>query len=505
MMASWEQTVRARNVIRQSVMTNGTSKEPALLRIARWADSVGRDHGDHAWIAEDAFVDTLACMAAGVGEPVTERLIDAFGESGRGQSVILFTNATSAPATAALVNATAAHATELDDWDNATEAHMSAVIVPALLAVSESRRTSGAALIDAFLIGLEVGMICGEAINPGHLYGGWHPTSTIGSLGAAAACARLLGLDEARMAHAISLATTNAGLKCQVGTMAKPMFAGTAAQCGVQSALMAAAGITASLDALDGPNGVEAIRSSGQTDGFDEALQGLYRSRWIDRFALNRKPYPTCGIVHRPIDGIVSLMTEHRLRSRDIARVDVRLSQIEHDYCGISRPANVDEARFSVAFGVARTIADGQTSRGTSGPRDAEGRRLQDGARQGSCGHSRKPVRRGALSPCPGRDCSSGRPERSDIGPLRERLAGEPAVAGGHTREVQGQRWCGAGRFGRGHSAGCSEGSPECADARGSAAALLPGVRSPEPKELMRRCGAASSRFGLAGRAPWEA
>ena len=341
-------------------MTDGTSKEPALLRIAGWADSVGRDHGDHAWIAEDAFVDTLACMAAGVGEPVTERLIDAFGESGRGQSVILFTNATSAPATAALVNATAAHATELDDWDNATEAHMSAVIVPALLAVSESRRTSGAALIDAFLIGLEVGMICGEAINPGHLYGGWHPTSTIGSLGAAAACARLLGLDEARMAHAISLATTNAGLKCQVGTMAKPMFAGTAAQCGVQSALMAAAGITASLDALDGPNGVEAIRSSGQTGGFDEALQGLYRSRWIDRFALNRKPYPTCGIVHRPIDGIVSLMTEHRLRSRDIAQVDVRLSQIEHDYCGISRPANVDEARFSVAFGVARTIADGR-------------------------------------------------------------------------------------------------------------------------------------------------
>ena len=341
-------------------MTNRTSKKSALLRIAGWAGSVGRDHGEHARIAEDAFVDTFACMAAGVGEPVTERLIDAFGESDRGQSAILFTNATSAPVMAALVNATAAHATELDDWDNATEAHMSAVIVPALLAVSEPRETSGAALIDAFLIGLEVGMICGEAINPGHLYGGWHPTSTIGSLGGAAACARLLGLDEARMAHAISLATTNAGLKCQVGTMAKPMFAGTAAQCGVQSALMAAAGINASFDALDGPSSVEAIRSGGQTGGFDNVLQELSRSRWIDRFALNRKPYPTCGIVHRPIDGIVSLMTKHRLRFDDIARVDVSISQLEHQYCGISRPASVDEARFSVAFGVARTIADGQ-------------------------------------------------------------------------------------------------------------------------------------------------
>lgn len=341
-------------------MTNQTPKEPALLRIAGWAETVGQGHGDHARIAEDAFVDTFACMAAGVGEPVAVRLIDALCESCQGRSAILFTNAASAPATAALINATAAHATELDDWDNATEAHMSAVIVPALLAVAEPRGTTGAALIDAFLIGLEVGMICGEAINPGHLYGGWHPTSTIGSLGAAAACARLLGLDRARMAHAISLATTNAGLKCQVGTMAKPMFAGTASQCGVQSALMAAAGITASLDSLDGPNGVEAIRSGGQTGGFDKVLQELCRSRWIDRFSLNRKPYPTCGIVHRPIDGIVSLMTKHRLRSGEIAKVDVRISQVEYDYCGVPRPANVDEARFSVAFGVARTIADGQ-------------------------------------------------------------------------------------------------------------------------------------------------
>ena len=260
------------------------------------------------------------------------------------------------------MNATTGHAIELDDWDQATEAHMSTVIVPALLALSEHARASGPDLIDSYLAGLEVAMRFGEAINPGHLYRGWHPTSTIGALGGAAVCSRLLRLDARATANAISMATTNAGLKCQAGTLAKALHAGFAAQCAVQCTLLAEIGVEAAHDAFEGRIGVEVLRSTPDALGFAAAAKRLVAGSAVTQYGVVRKVYPTCGIMHRPMDGISALMAEHRLRLDEIESVTVIGSRPEFEHLRCHNPTDVSEARFCVEFGAAIALAFGQVT-----------------------------------------------------------------------------------------------------------------------------------------------
>ena len=110
-------------------------------------------------------------------------------------------------------------------------AHASAVLVPAVLAVGEARGCDGASLLDAYIVGLEAMGRVGEAVNYEHYERGWHATSTLGPIGAGAACGRLLGLDTEQMRACMSLAFSLAGgSKRQLGAMAKPVHAGLAAQ-----------------------------------------------------------------------------------------------------------------------------------------------------------------------------------------------------------------------------------------------------------------------------------
>ena len=141
---------------------------------------------------------------------------------------------------------------DFDDYDLASVSHPSAVLVPALIALGEERCASGSEILDAYIVGLEVIARVGMAVNMSHYALGWHATATIGAIGAAAACARIMNLNAEEIANAISLATSMAsGYKSQFGTMAKPVHAGLAAKSGVIAAAMGAAGITASSDTLD--------------------------------------------------------------------------------------------------------------------------------------------------------------------------------------------------------------------------------------------------------------
>src|SRR5690606_32820466 len=119
---------------------------------------------------------------------------------------------------------TAAHALDFDDNFDPAKAHASAVLVPAILALGEQEGASGRACLDAYVVGLQIMGRVGQGLNPAHRNRGWHATGTVGALGAAAACARLLRLPAEQAAFALSIATSMAGgFMSQFGTMTKPL------------------------------------------------------------------------------------------------------------------------------------------------------------------------------------------------------------------------------------------------------------------------------------------
>ncbi|MGO6667786.1 MmgE/PrpD family protein, partial [Rhizobium ruizarguesonis] len=148
--------------------------------------------------ARDAVVDTIGCMIAGRADESVAALTRAFdGEIAGGGKARLVTGGSASPSFAALINATAAHALDFDDNFHPARAHASAVLVPALLAVLTSCKvTSGRRFLEAYLAGLEAQAAVGFGVNPSHYNRGWHATATVGSIGAAAGVARLLGADE---------------------------------------------------------------------------------------------------------------------------------------------------------------------------------------------------------------------------------------------------------------------------------------------------------------------
>src|SRR6266850_3973686 len=229
--------------------------------------------------AARAVLDTIGVTLAGASEPAA-RIVQAVVSAEGGDACrILGTRARASASNAALANGTAAHALDYDDMCFVSLAHPSAPLVAAALAAAESTGACGRALLEAYVVGFELEGRLGRAMNPRHYQRGWHCTSTLGTIGAAAAAARLLGLGPDAAGHALSIAASEAsGLKENFGTMVKPLHAGLAARNGVLAALLAKAGMTASAAAIDGPQGFLAAMDS-ECRSIDGAAADL-GARW---------------------------------------------------------------------------------------------------------------------------------------------------------------------------------------------------------------------------------
>lgn len=283
---------------------------------------------------------------------------------------------TNAPS-AALVNGTAAHALDFDDDFDPAKAHPTAVLAPALIALAEQTRASGEQLLDAYIVGLQMIGRVGQGLNPFHRSRGWHATSTVGTVGAAAGCARLLGLDAEKTAHAISLSTSLAGgFMSQFGTMTKPLHAGIAAEGAVKAALMAAAGITAGSETLDGKTGmrtlmvgpdVEALKAEMEgTDYFGQKVafetQDVGHPLLIEQYGLKVKCYPNCGSLHRTLDAVLHLVHEHSFAPDDVVDVLVRLPGLHARNLMYDRPTTPMQAKFSLEYSVASALFHGEVT-----------------------------------------------------------------------------------------------------------------------------------------------
>lgn len=310
-----------------------------------------------------AVMDTAGCMMLGAGaEPGRIALAAAHGW-GAGAVPVPGTHARLPPRAAALVLGAAAHAHDLDDFTLVANDHPSAVLLPALLAAAHGRPVTGARLLDAYLTGLEVLFRLGAALNMGHYNRGWHTTRTLGTLGAAAAVARLTGLDADRTAAALSLATSlNAGSVGQFGTSAKPLHAGFSAEGGLTAAALAEAGATASPRALDGPTGLAALMAP---DGarWQSALAGLGSGWGILEHGLGAKLYPSCGYIHRAVDAAIALHRRLGIAAPDrVAGASVSLPTHFLAILPYGVPETPAEALFSPAWCVAVALATGDNA-----------------------------------------------------------------------------------------------------------------------------------------------
>lgn len=259
------------------------------------------------------------------------------------------------PADAALINGVAAHVLDFDDVG--IDGHPSAVLTPAILASAYAANASGKDILTAYVAGYETWAQLSR-LEPGAFYErGFHPTGLLGTIAAAAACARINRLSEAQTAHAIGIAASMAsGLVSNFGTMTKAFHAGRAAQSGVLAARLAASGFTAANDALDHPAGfLRAYSPSGRPDV--EARDTAPGKVWqLPLQGLNIKRYPTCYASHRSIDGVLALVQRHDLDARDIARIDAEIGAMQKLILRNHQPKTPLEAKFSMEFALAAAV-----------------------------------------------------------------------------------------------------------------------------------------------------
>ena len=346
--------------------------------VASYADWLSRS--DTPWSSaaratgRDCLRDVIGCMVAGSRDVATQAVAAPLLQTSGPCTVVGLVNGLPAP-WAALVNGTAAHALDFDDNYAPGMAHSSAVLVPAILAVGEQRGTSGAALLDAFLAGLEVMAGVGFAVNPIHRQRGWHATSTVGAVAAAGACARIMRLDAERTAHALAIATSLAGGSMQqFGTMTKPLHAGLAAQAGVLAAQWAEAGLTGSPHALDGPYGLQRLLVGIDLEAQQEKGTGYEEHGFTLRFAplpeatpfaVEQHPpllklWPNCASAHPAVQLMLGLRAQHGLQPAAVHGLVVRTRPHYLANLRYTRPVNAMQARFSLEHAVAVALLRGE-------------------------------------------------------------------------------------------------------------------------------------------------
>lgn len=262
-------------------------------------------------------------------------------------------------AEAAWVNGAMGHALDYDDSARFVAGHPTVALLPAVLAVAEKAHASGKDAFLAYIVGFEVMARVGPSM-PQHYAQGWHATCTLGTLGAAAASAKLLKLNAHECKMAIGLAASlSAGLRQNFGTMTKPFHAGNAAKNGVIAATLAQNGFTADETVLENPQqGFLKIFNASVAGDISKLADGL-GERWDVAGALMIKPYPSCLGTHAGIDAVLYLRNTHSINVKDIEDIECRVAETVPRIVIHSRPKTGLEGKFSNQYTIARALLDG--------------------------------------------------------------------------------------------------------------------------------------------------
>jgi 2-methylcitrate dehydratase PrpD len=333
-------------------ITRTLARFVATHRSRGWSDAV--DHEGHR-----TFLNWVGCaVGAATHDAMRAALAGVQMLQPAPQATVLGRRERVDMAGAALLNGISSHTFDFDDTHLKTIIHPAGPVASAALALAEHLGASGRALIDALVLGIDVSCRIGNVIYPEHYDRGWHITGSTGTLGAAAACARLLGLDEEHTAMALGIAASQpVGLREQFGTMTKPFHPGGAARAGLLSALLAKHGFTASARALEAPRGYAQVVST--KTAWHEATDELG-----ERFEISFNTYKpfACGIViHPSIDACVQLR-QQGVQPDDVARIELKVHSLVLELTGKKEPDDGLAAKFSVYHGCAVGLMFGRAA-----------------------------------------------------------------------------------------------------------------------------------------------
>jgi len=318
--------------------------------------------------AKKALADTFAAMLAGVGSEVSQplrRYVEA--SSAAGSAAILGTGVTASSETAALVNGTFAHALDYDDVLSMMPAHPSAVILAAVLASLDGPRTrdravDGRRLIEAYVLGVEIGGKIGVGMTVGHYHRGYHATGTLALFSGLAALLKLHRVDVATSQQAFGIAASMAsGLRRNFGTMTKPLHTGIAARSALSAWRLAACGFTAAPDILEAKAGLYSTLGVAESSA-EVTAERLGRPFVIVDPGLALKKFPCCYAAHRGMDGVLALRQKLGFDARSLDRLICRMPPGGMQVLTYPRPDTGLEAKFSLPYAIAAGALDGAYS-----------------------------------------------------------------------------------------------------------------------------------------------
>jgi 2-methylcitrate dehydratase PrpD len=298
-------------------------------------------------------LDTLAVGWAGSDAPGVPTLRGALG--GRGAESALWAGAARmAPLDATFFNGAAAAALDYDALHLNAVVHADIVALPAVLALAQSVHADGKSFLAALAVANDVTCRLGLATR---LHSGWFYTSIHGIFGAAAGCAKVLGLGPDGIGDAFGIALSQvAGTQQPMveKSLTKRLQSAFAARAGAFSALLARSGVSGPREAFEGKFGFYAMYEKGDPAaalaGLGERYEGAYSSM---------KKYPSCACNHAVIEAAIGLMNEHRLAPDDVAGATARISPYMARLVGAPYDPGTNPqvaAQFSVQYSVACAV-----------------------------------------------------------------------------------------------------------------------------------------------------
>ena len=317
---------------------------------------------DAVRVAKESCFDCIGVILAGAAQPVGQVIQSYVAEQGgKPEATVLASGLRTSLSNCALANGTMGHALDYDDFGGF--GHPTAVIFPSLMAIGEKLGASGRVLLEAYVLGCELGIALYDTAKQNSLPRGFQTTAMLGRIASAAACSRLMKLDQHKTTMALGIASaTSSGLIHNFGTMAEPLHAGLTAKDGLMAAQLAQVGLTAGKQVFEHPLGFTSTMGEGDYDlnGMANSLGNPFRTQE----SLMIKKYPSCAANHGLTDSILTLMREHDFDYRDVENVEVAQSYVSVGMLYI-QPEDELQAKFSALYNTAAALVDGKVGIGT--------------------------------------------------------------------------------------------------------------------------------------------
>ncbi len=339
--------------------------------------------------AKMGMLDWLSVVMVGLKEEqnAIKKIKDLFLDlDGQPRATIIGTKLKISSPLAAKINAFSGHILDYDDTCTLIRSHLSAPLMPSILAVGEENKISGEELLLSYMLGYEVSLRIGQVMTPMWIERGWHGTSIFGVFGVTAAVGKILKLNIEQMQNALGIAASTAsGLANNFGTMTKPLHVGLAAYNGILAVIMAKQGLTASKDAIEGTNGFFHAYGYGVSFSLDH-IERLGSPWGLEKpGVLNPKLYPCCHGVATNIEQGIRLRQKYRLSVDEIQDIEIHTQskalsamlsksytkngeRVKWGYNGPplqvapSIPLVGNEGKFSKEYAFARALLDGEVS-----------------------------------------------------------------------------------------------------------------------------------------------